>query len=261
VHSSRRSFLVTLLGLVAGARIRANEAAALAQKATPSPLPPVSWSCPMHAEVVLDKPGKCPICAMELKPLRLELLWSCPIHTDVSEMQAGRCKRCGRDLVRVIKALSFTCRVHPKVDLLDPGACPVCKRTLVARYSVRPHGDHNPKHGGFFFMASNNWHVEVTHPAASVFRLYVYDEYSKPFSPKGLTARIIEAPDGSGKKSNVSIGFTRAAGGQFLEARIPGLALPATIAAKVRFEAQDDEYRFDFMFVDYSREPAVRALK
>ena len=75
------------------------------------------------------------------------------------------------------------------VVTLDPGRCPRCRRTLVAKYSVRPHGDHNPKHGGSFFIVSNNWHLEVTHPAASIFRLYIYDNYSKPFSPPGLTAR------------------------------------------------------------------------
>ena len=39
---------------------------------------------------------------------------------------------------------------------------------------------------------------------------------------------------------------------------MPNTAVPATIAAKVRFEAADKEYRFDFMFPEYSREPQVR---
>jgi hypothetical protein len=41
-------------------------------------------------------------------------------------------------------------------------------------------------------------------------------------------------------------------------AKVPGLALPATLAVKVRFEAGDKEYPFNFMFYDYSKEPAVR---
>ena len=214
----------------------------------------------MHPEVVDNQPGKCPICAMTLERLRLALVWTCPLHKAVTRQQAGRCRLCGRDLIRVTKALSFTCPVHDGVDLPDPGRCPRCRRTLVARYAIRPHGDHNPKHGGSFFMVSNNWHLEAAHPVRSVVRLYIYDNYSKPFSPPGLAARIVEAPDDSGRLREVSIPFTRTGRGYY-EARVPGLGAPAAIAAKVRFEAGDKEYRFDFTFSDYSKEPAVRPLR
>jgi len=40
-----------------------------------------------------------------------------------------------------------------------------------------------------------------------------------------------------------------------LESRVAGLALPATIAVKVRFQADQPEYRFDFPFLTYSKEP------
>jgi predicted RNA-binding Zn-ribbon protein involved in translation (DUF1610 family) len=248
----RRSFILALAGPWALAAFPRRIAALQA----PSALPPVSWSCPMHAEVVEDKAGKCPICGMTLAPVRLALVWSCTVHSDVTRQQAGRCPICGRDLLRVTKALTFTCPVHKKIDVLDPGQCPICKRTLVAKYTIRPHGDHNPKHGGMFFMVSNNWHLEVTHPAASLFRLYVYDQYSKPFSPPGLTARLTETTDGTGKISNVSIPFTKTTRGYY-EARLPNALVPATIAAKVRFEPTDKEYKFDFVFSDYSKEPAA----
>ena len=51
--------------------------------------------------------------------------------------------------------------------------------------------------------------------------------------------------------------FARTARGYF-EARIPDLAVPATVAAQVRFEAADKEYHFDFVFADYSKEPPLR---
>jgi hypothetical protein len=210
-------------------------------------LPPVSWTCPMHPEVVDDQSGACPICKMRLTPVRLELVWSCQLHLELTRQQPGTCRICGRQLVKIIKALSFTCPSHPKVNEINPGKCPVDQRTLVAKYSLRPHGDHNPKHGGTFIMAPNNWHVEATHPASSRFRLYVYDEYSRPFIPKGFTSRIVE-----GERS---IPFTPAAGRTFLEARIPQSALPATIVVKARFEATQPEYHFDFQFYDYSTEP------
>jgi hypothetical protein len=155
----------------------------------------------------------------------------------------------------MIKALSFTCPAHPKVDELEPGRCPIDRRRLVARYSLRPHGDHNPKHGGQFFMAPDNWHVEVTHPSPALFRLYVYDDYSRPFVPGGFTARIIAIADEKGGTVDAAVPFHRSPAGPMLEARAPGLTLPATIAVKVRFQADDPEYRFDFPFLDYSREP------
>ena len=211
----------------------------------------------MHPEVVDNEPGKCPLCGMTLEKVRLALVWSCPVHSEVTEFQAGRCRKCGRDLIRVTKAVSFTCPVHTTVNVLEPGKCPRCGRTLVTRYTVRPHGDHNPKHGGTFFMVSNNWHLEVTHPSAAVFRLYIYDNYSKPFSPPGLAGRIVEVVAAAGKRADVDVPFTRTSRGYY-EARVPGLAVPATIAAKVRFEEHDKEYRFDFIFQDYSKEPTVR---
>jgi hypothetical protein len=214
----------------------------------------------MHPEVVDNEAGKCPICGMALETVRLALVWTCTVHGDVTRMAAGTCPRCGRDLIRVTKALSFTCPVHTSVETLDPGRCPRCRRTLVTKYTIRPHGDHNPKHGGSFFMVSNNWHLEVTHPAAAVFRLYVYDNYSKPFGPPGLTARITQAPDAAGKPVDFAIPFTRSARGYY-EARVPNLGVPAAIAAKVRFEASDKEYQFDFMFSDYSKEPLVAPRK
>jgi len=229
----RRQFLAALGGLAA---------------IPPKPLPPLSWTCPMHPEVVDDQAGKCPICRMDLTPVRLDLVWSCQLHLDaITDRQQGRCRICGRQLVKITKALSFACPVHAKVNQVDPGRCPIDKRPLVAKYALRPHGDHNPKHGGNFIMAPNNWHVEATHPAASRFRLYVYDEYSRPFIPKGFTSRIVWG--------ETSIPFKPAAGGTFLEASVPPTTLPAAIAVKARFEAQQPEYHFDFQFYDYSKEP------
>lgn len=201
----------------------------------------------MHPEVVDDNAGACPICSMKLVPVRLESVFSCQLHLDrITERQAGTCRICGRQLVRVIKALSFTCPAHRKVDEANPGRCPIDGRTLVARYSLRPHGDHNAKHGGNFVMAPNNWHLEVTHPAPQQFRLYVYDDYSRPFIPKGFSSRIVAGTQ--------SIPFKPAAAA-YLAAQVPGAALPATIVVKARFEEKQPEYHFDFQFYDYSKEP------
>jgi hypothetical protein len=231
VRISRRDVLLSALASIGAVR----------------PLPPVSWTCPMHAEVVTDAAGSCPICRMSLVAVRLDSVWSCQLHPDLTRFAPGRCPVDGRTLVPMIKALAFTCPVHPKVNEVNRGRCPIDKRPLVAKYSLRPHGDHNPKHGGNFIMAPNNWHVEATHPAPWQFRLYVYDDYSRPFIPKGFTSRIVAG--------DTSIPFTPASGGAFLHARVPEAALPATIVVKARFESTQPEYRFDFQFYDYSKDP------
>lgn len=253
----RRGFLLGIVAAIPGAEA-ALAALQQRQPAAAPPLPPLSYSCPMHPEVVDNEPGQCPLCGMTMEKVRLALVWTCPVHTDQTRFEKGECRICGRDLIRVTKAVSFTCPVHTTVNAMDPGKCPRCGRALVTKYTVRPHGDHNPKHGGSFFMVSNNWHLEVTHPAASLFRLYIYDNYSKPFFPPGLTARVIELADPAGRRTDVSIPFVRSSGRGYYEARVPNAGTPATIAAKVRFEATDKEYRFDFMFPEYSQEPQAR---
>lgn len=76
------------------------------------------WTCGMHPEVLQEEPGICPICHMDLTPLRIdddgsedtghgghnhvaEELWTCPMHPDFLESEQGSCPICGMDLVPV----------------------------------------------------------------------------------------------------------------------------------------------------------------
>jgi Cu(I)/Ag(I) efflux system membrane fusion protein/cobalt-zinc-cadmium efflux system membrane fusion protein len=70
------------------------------------------WTCGMHPEVIQEEPGICPICQMDLVPLRTESghgdeerraggLWTCPMHPDILEEEPGSCPICGMDLVPV----------------------------------------------------------------------------------------------------------------------------------------------------------------
>jgi hypothetical protein len=127
---------------------------------------------------------------------------------------------------------------------------------MTLQRALRPHGDHNPRHGGQFFMASDNWHhVEGVYPAPRVFRLYVYDDYARPLAAdrmKTLRARVVtrERFDPVKKAYIEERAFPlRVAGnGAYLESRVDTATLPAEITAKVTFGRDTPEYRFDFTF-------------
>lgn len=56
----------------------------------------VVYSCPMHQEVISDKPGKCPKCGMTLVGKKQ---YTCPMHPEVVSDKPGKCPKCGMTLV------------------------------------------------------------------------------------------------------------------------------------------------------------------
>ena len=225
-------------------------------------VPPISYVCPMpqDAEVVEDKPGKCRKCGMTLVPVRLESVWTCPVHPLVAESKPGTCPIDGRDLVPVTMTLSWTC---PGSDTqsLDPGTCPD-GTPMTRKLSPRAHGNHNPQHGGQFFMAADNWHhLEGAFLPSGVFRLYLYDDFTRPLplaKVRGVTARVItkQTFDPITKTTKEITSFPLVRAGRSLEARVGRIPFPAQMSAKVRFEPDKPENLFDFTFEAYSKEPA-----
>jgi len=81
--------------------------------------PGTIYTCPMHPEVKMDKPGDCPKCGMKLQPvkaapgseaprlrgspgaseLRSTGAYYCPMHPEVESDHPGKCPKCGMDLV------------------------------------------------------------------------------------------------------------------------------------------------------------------
>ena len=226
------------------------------------PLPPLSMTCPMHPDVVESKAGSCPLCKMNLVPVRLDASWMCPVHAVVVEPQAGSCRLCGRSLVPVVVALSWTCRGEVNAEFLEPGVCRdgsprIGKRTL------RPHGNHNPQHGGQFFMAPDTWHhLEGTLPRDRLFRLHVYDDYARSLPAaalKGMQGRVVTRQRfDAGTRATIeerAFPLKPSKDGKSLEAAIDRAALPAAMSVKVRFKPDAPEYRFDFTFNALTREP------
>jgi hypothetical protein len=210
------------------------------------------------AEVVEDKPGKCRICNMDLVPVRIDLAWSCPNHPAVIRDKEGTCPIDRRDLVQVIVAKHWECADRPNTFLGDPGTCADGRaRKLIVE--LRAHGDHNPRHGGQFFMAEDKWHhLEGTYPSAGLFRLFLYDNFTKPMGASKIEGRIVIE---EGDKETASFPLKPARDGQVLEAQVkpalqPSAGAPLRLAAKLKFE-KTPEQRFDFAFTEFSKEPAV----
>jgi len=201
-------------------------------------------------EVIEDKPGKCRRCGMTLIPIRLVSIWTCSQQPGlVAKDQPGKCPVDGQPLVQMTMAVSWTC-TGGSTESTKPGTC-ADGTPMKATYKVRPHGNHNPQHGGQFFMAPDNWHhVEGTYPQAGVFRMYLYDDYTKPLAraqQKDVSGEIVV----SGK----SYPLVPAANGQYLEARIAGGALPWTTQARMKFKAAAGRADvFDFNFDNYSKD-------
>ena len=220
---------------------------------TPS-LPPLSYICTMTGDedVIEDKPGKCRKCGMELKPIRLDSIWTCPVHAAVVKDKAGTCPIDGRDLVQMTMAVSWTCP-NTNIDVVDPGKCPDGS-AMVKKYTQRPHGNHNPQHGGLFFMAPDNWHhLEGTYRSGGVFRMYLYDDFTKPLARdqvRLMTGQVIT-------KSGASFALVPVQNGRYLEAKVGKLAFPAEMAAKLKFKSTSPEHHFDFTFPEYSKEPVA----
>jgi hypothetical protein len=228
----------------------------------PAPLPPLSLTCPMHPDVVEAAPGSCPLCKMNLVPVRLGVGWTCPLHAVVSEEASGTCRICGRALVQATVALTWSCRGEEKAAHLEPGLCGDGSPRIGIR-TLRPHGNHNPKYGGQFFMAPDSWHhLEGTLPRARVFRLYLYDDYARALTADKLAkvrARVVtkETFDSATRTTTDVTAFPlRMSRDGALEARIDTTSFPAAMTAKVRFSSDTPEYRFDFTFTALSDAPA-----
>jgi hypothetical protein len=213
---------------------------------------PVSYICTMDPDVLEDKPGICPICQMALQPVRIEQGFSCITHPIIIAAQPGFCRFDKRPLVPINVAHFFDCGEKPEKYYAEGGRCPDGSPRKERR-EVRAHGDHNPRHGGQFFMASDKWHhIEGTHPQAGLFRMYFYDNFTKPLALKGITGRAIVRD--AANKDVATVEMRPSRDGMTLDAPLKVDTLPLKVHARIRFNKTTEEQGFDFTFPEYSRD-------
>src|SRR5262245_42301737 len=219
---------------------------------------PVSYVCTMPGDedVVEDKPGSCPKCKMELMAVRIEQAWACGNNTSIIRENPGKCPVDGRDLVPVTVAHFFDCGEKPARYYPDAGKC-ADGSARKERREIRAHGDHNPVHGGQFFMAEDNWHhVEGTYPSAGLFRVFFYDNFKKPLAGKTFSGTAVVL-DKAGKEA-ATITLAPSRDGNTLEARIPQqlATTPLKVSARIKYDPEKQrEQPFDFVFPAITTDP------
>ncbi len=229
-------------------------------------LPPLIYVCPMHSDQVSHEDGECPICKMGLEPMRLDSVFTCPIHSVISAKAGGKCPICGRALGEVTVSVAWRCG-GSETDLMEPQKCQDGSPAVRVQKTLA-HGNHNPQHGGQFFMGSDYWHhVEGVYPSPGVFRLYLFDDYTKPLAAdkiKDVVARVVTKeetnPTTFVTREVTAVPLKPAADGPYLEAAIESLPFPAPLIVQATFTKGGKEQRFDFTFNDYTVATAPESM-
>ena len=123
------------------------------------------------------------------------------------------------------------------------------------------HMDHNPLHGGQFFMAANNYHhLEGALPNNGEFRLYIYDDFKQPVDPRNFGGDVVfEAWNEETENwDETRYPMAPAIGSDYLISEIPG-ELPAEFFAHVWLAGE--QQRYDFYFEETTVEPAGGASR
>lgn len=151
-------------------------------------------------------------------------------------------------------------RCEDKKTYGKPGKCPKCEMTL---QDVESHLDHNAKHGGVFFMAPDrHHHLEGMMASKKEFRVYFYDEYTKPIRAGSFTAegkawrQTTEAwagPADDAKPLPIRLGPVAA----YLTAQVDAsVQFPVGIELYIDFKDGKKPVLFNFEFTEPSKEPA-----
>jgi predicted Zn-ribbon and HTH transcriptional regulator len=108
--TSVKKIIALLFVIAIGQTVNAQDNKPTPVKSQPDSVKVVQWICPMHAEVVSDKPAKCTKCGMNLSKKEIMKAavvdnYVCPMHPGITSEKPAKCTKCGMDLV-IVKAKS-----------------------------------------------------------------------------------------------------------------------------------------------------------
>ena len=142
-----------------------------------------------------------------------------------------------------------------------PGSEPAAGGPDPADPNAAAHMDHNPLHGGQFFMAANNYHhLEGALPRPGEFRLYVYDDFKQPVDPRNFGGDVVfEAWNEETENwDETRYPMAPAIGSDYLVSEIPD-ELPGEFFAHVWLAGE--QQRYDFYFEETTVEPPAGASR
>jgi len=120
--------------------------------------------------------------------------------------------------------------------------------------SSKPHMDHEPKHGGVFFMAPDRWHhLEGALLPNGTFKVHLYDDHTRPIPAKGFEAEL--QIDGSADARKLKLVFDAADGTLTLRG-LPVEQFPVDLTVWITFPgrsgAKPQTELFSFSFDGFS---------
>jgi Cu/Ag efflux protein CusF len=248
--------------------VRAEAPASAAAPLPKNDLPPLSYVCPTAGEEneISDKVGPCEKSPAKLVPVRLTIAYECLKGPAFIQAMPGVCRYDKSELAPITASMFWTCDDAESTRYLEPGTCADGK-PRETHFEKRPHGDHNPRHGGPYVAMSADLlhHAEGTFVSPGVFRAYFYDEYTRPMPVAGYTASL--APTDSNAKENgpaIPLHGAPSLGPNVLEARVGGAATPSKDAAvhfklHVAVKPGAKDWTSDWDFLRYSIEPGITA--
>jgi Cu2+-exporting ATPase len=110
------------------------------------------YTCPMHPEIVQDKPGDCSICGMNLvllTSMQNEGHSNYHKHTKVDKHIKQEQQTNPVININEVKGFQkYTCPMHPQIVQDEPGKCPLCGMTLVPLSKTISHSGHGSHSSG-----------------------------------------------------------------------------------------------------------------